>query len=175
MIKTFSSEVLCYSDQKPFQICVANMFARQVTRTREMRKCLLAPVVIWIQNSYGYCTLPSPSPLRKQRPVISQGTSGALDLLTECIVWWWWFSHWVVSRSCHPMDCSLPSFSVHGISQARILEWVAISCLRGSAWPRDQTHVSYIASDCRWILDWLNHQGSQLMKFQQSHREKYFW
>ena len=41
------------------------------------------------------------------------------------------------------MDCSPPGFSVHGILQARILEWVAISS-RGSSWPRDQTHISYI-------------------------------
>ena len=34
---------------------------------------------------------------------------------------------------CDPMDCSLPSFSVHGILQARILEWVAISCSRVSS------------------------------------------
>ena len=47
------------------------------------------------------------------------------------------------------MDCSSPGFSVHGILQARILEWVAISSSGGSSWPRDRTHVSYIA---RWIL-----------------------
>ena len=41
--------------------------------------------------------------------------------------WWWWFSHWVVSNSCDPMGCSQPGSSVHGISQARTLEWVAIS------------------------------------------------
>ena len=34
---------------------------------------------------------------------------------------------------CDPMDCTLPGFSVHGISQARILEWVAISFSRGSS------------------------------------------
>ena len=38
---------------------------------------------------------------------------------------------------CDPMDCSLPGSSIHGISQARILEWVAISSSRGSSWPRD--------------------------------------
>ena len=43
-----------------------------------------------------------------------------------------------------PMDCSLPGSSVHGILQARILEWVAIS-FRGSSWPRDWTWVSSIA------------------------------
>ena len=38
---------------------------------------------------------------------------------------------------CHPMDCSLPGSSTHGIFQARILEWVAISFSRGSSQPRD--------------------------------------
>ena len=45
---------------------------------------------------------------------------------------------------CDPMDCSLPGASVHGIFQARILEWVAISFSRGSSQPRDQTQVSHI-------------------------------
>ena len=45
---------------------------------------------------------------------------------------------------CHPMDCSLPGSSVHGILQARILEWVSIPFSRGSSWPRDQTRVSCI-------------------------------
>ena len=43
------------------------------------------------------------------------------------------------------MSCSPPGSSVHGISQARILEWVAISSSRGSSWPRDQTRVSSIS------------------------------
>ena len=43
---------------------------------------------------------------------------------------------------CDPMDCSLPGSPVHGILQARVLEWVAISSSRGSSQPRDQTHVS---------------------------------
>ena len=45
---------------------------------------------------------------------------------------------------CDPMDCSLLGSSVHGISQARILEWVAISSSGGSAWSRNQTQVFYI-------------------------------
>ena len=40
------------------------------------------------------------------------------------------------------MDCIKPGSSVHGISQARVLEWLAISFSRRSSWPRDQTHVS---------------------------------
>ena len=40
-------------------------------------------------------------------------------------------SHYVVSNSLYPMDCSPPGSSVHRISQARILEWIAISFSRG--------------------------------------------
>ena len=47
------------------------------------------------------------------------------------------------------MDCSPPGFSVHGISQARILEWVEISISRGAPRSRDQTRVSFIGE---WIL-----------------------
>ena len=61
----------------------------------------------------------------------------------------------LVSKPCptlsDPMGCSLPGSSVHGTSQARILEWTAISFSRGSSQPRDQTWVSCIG---RWILYW---------------------
>ena len=46
---------------------------------------------------------------------------------------------------CDPMDCSLVGSSVHRIFQARILEWVAISFLRESPWPRDWTRVSCVS------------------------------
>ena len=46
---------------------------------------------------------------------------------------------------CNPMDCSLLGFSVYEISQARILEWVAISFSQGSSRPKDSTHISCIA------------------------------
>ena len=42
------------------------------------------------------------------------------------------------------MDCSPPGSSVYGISQERILEWIAISFSRGSSQPRGQTHISCI-------------------------------
>ena len=45
---------------------------------------------------------------------------------------------------CDPMGCSLPGSSIHGILQARVLEWVAISFSRGSSRPRDRTQVSHI-------------------------------
>ena len=54
-----------------------------------------------------------------------------------------------VAQSCltlwDPLDCSPPSPYVHRISQARILQWVAISCSRGSCWPRDQNLIACIA------------------------------
>ena len=43
---------------------------------------------------------------------------------------------------CDPLDCSPPRSSVHGILQARILEWVTMPSSRGSSQPRDQTHIS---------------------------------
>ena len=61
------------------------------------------------------------------------------------------------------MGCSPPGSSVGGISQIRILEWVATSFSRGFSWPRDQTHVSYVAGSlllCWWILNRLSHQGN---------------
>ena len=45
---------------------------------------------------------------------------------------------------CDPMDCSPPGFSAHGISQARILGWIAISSSRGSSQLRGQTCISCI-------------------------------
>ena len=46
---------------------------------------------------------------------------------------------------CDHVGCRQPGSSVHGILQARVLEWVAISFSRGSSWPRDQAHISFIA------------------------------
>ena len=53
-----------------------------------------------------------------------------------------------MSDSATP-ETSPPGSSVHGIFQARVLEWVAISFSRGSSQPRDQTQVSCIAGRCK--------------------------
>ena len=63
---------------------------------------------------------------------------------------------------CHPKDCSLPFSSVHGIIQARILEWVAIPFSRGSSWSRDQTQVWSCTAGSLYHL---SHQGSHLYVF----------
>ena len=58
---------------------------------------------------------------------------------------------------CDPVDCNLSDSSVHGIFQARVLEWIAISFSRGSSRPRNWTRVSHIAGR-RFTC--LSHQGS---------------
>ena len=74
---------------------------------------------------------------------------------------------WCASKSlplcptlCHSMDCSPPGCSVHGILQARILEWVAIFSYRGSFQPRDQTHICYVSCIGRQVLYHWCHLGS---------------
>ena len=58
---------------------------------------------------------------------------------------------------CDPMDYSPPGSSVHGISQARILEWVAMPFSRESSQPRDQTHISCTAG--RFFTAWATREG----------------
>ena len=64
----------------------------------------------------------------------------------------WKWSYLVMSDSLQPMDCGLPGSPVHGIFQARILEWVAISFSRRPSWPRDWTRVSHIVG--RHVTIW---------------------
>ena len=61
------------------------------------------------------------------------------------------------SLTLQPVDCSPPGSSVHGILQARRLEWVAISFSRGPSQPRDQTQVSCMEGRFFYRL---RHQGS---------------
>ena len=59
---------------------------------------------------------------------------------------------------CNPTDYSLPGSSVHGILQARILEWVCHFLLQGSSWPRDWTRVSCIAG--RFFTMWATREAN---------------
>ena len=81
--------------------------------------------------------------------VISHHEKGYLWLLLaqrELVKWKWSCS--VMSDSLWPVDSSPPSSSVHGILQANLLEWVAISFSRGSSRSRDQIQFSHIAGRC---------------------------
>ena len=118
--------------------------------------------------------------LQKRRQAIRYGLDQTCYILTcfahwfsMCIYGQWWFicSHscCLVAKLCptlcNPMDYSLPGSPVHGIFQARMLEWVAISFSTGSSWPRDQTHVSSLAAGFftteppgkLYLLTWLPH------------------
>ena len=64
---------------------------------------------------------------------------------------------------CDPMDCSLSGSSVHGIFQARILQWVAISSSRGSSQPRDGTRISCFSCIAGRFFTTEPHQGSPAM------------
>ena len=73
---------------------------------------------------------------------------------------------------CDPMDCSLPGSSIHGILQARVLEWVAISFSRGSSWPRDRTQVSCIAG--RRFTLWATREARRWVQKRSSHSVEYY-
>ena len=70
---------------------------------------------------------------------------------------------------CDPRVCSPPGPSVHGILQARIVEWVAISFSRGSFLARDATCVSRVSCIGRWVLYLLSHQGSPILSLSHTH------
>ena len=61
-------------------------------------------------------------------------------------------SHFSLILLCDPMGCSPPGSSVHGILQARILDWVAISFSRGSSRPRDWNWVSCDSCIAGWFF-----------------------
>ena len=80
--------------------------------------CHLFLYLLLLLGPYCFCPLLCPSLLESESEVIQ-----------------------LCPTLCDPMDCRLPGSSVHGIFQARVLEWVAISFSRGSSQPRDRTQV----------------------------------
>ena len=77
----------------------------------------------------------------------------------------------LVAQSCLPLcdhiNCSPPGSAVHGIPQARMLEWVAMPSSRGSSWPRDWTCISYVScigrpycADFILFYQWVFHQST---------------
>ena len=64
---------------------------------------------------------------------------------------------------CNPMDCSPPGSSVHGILQAKILEWISMLSSRESSLSRDHTHVSCSSCLAGRLFYLLTLQGSPLL------------
>ena len=88
----------------------------------------------------------------------------------------------LVTQSCptpyDPIDCHPPGSSVHGMLQARILEWVAIPFSRGSSWPRDQNSVSCTVGRffTIWATNWERLKDSHFfLRRKQSHQQQYIW
>ena len=91
---------------------------------------------------------------------------GQLESHLSCSTTEWLWRSVLVAQSCptlcDPMDCSLPSSSVHGILQDRILEWISIPFSRGSSQPRDQSRVSCIT--CGLFTIWATREAPFLSK-----------
>ena len=73
---------------------------------------------------------------------------------------------------CDPIDCSLPGSSVHGIFQARVLEWVAISFSRRVSQPRDWTRVSRTVG--RRFTIWATREAEKKKRERQRQKEKIY-
>ena len=77
-----------------------------------------------------------------------------------------------MSDTCDPMDYSQPGSSVHGILQARILEWIAISLCRESSQPRNWTWVSCTAG--RFFSNWATREAQYIAMRESVHRGSLF-
>ena len=85
--------------------------------------------------------------------------------VVKSLYWAFQITHyvWMLSRLSHVwlfVTLWTVDSSVHGILQARTLEWVAMPSSGRSSWPRDWTRVSYNSCIGKQVLCWLNHQGS---------------
>ena len=112
---------------------------------------ILIPVVIDSSWHFTWCTL--------QRSYINRVTIYSLVIFLSQFSQFWnsqvpcpceVFQSYLTL--CNPMDCSLPGFSVHGISQARVMEWVCISFSIESSRTRNWALVSHIAG--RFFTVW---------------------
>ena len=87
--------------------------------------------------------------------IVNNAVNINMNIVIVAAAKWW--------TLCDPMDCSSPGSSAHGISQSRILEWLAISFSRGSSQPRGRTCVSCIGRQVlyHWATRecWYEHWG----------------
>ena len=87
----------------------------------------------WKNSNNGAIIIITKNTISKLRIICTLGLYVCAESLQSCLT------------LCNPIDCSLPGSSVHGILQARTLEWVAMPSSRGSSWPRDWTCISCIS------------------------------
>ena len=130
---------------------VAISFSRRSSRTRDWTRvsCIVGRrFTIWATREVHLCKIGTRTTallqVEKLRltkgQAFAQSGGGGVQLLQSCPTF------------CDPMDCSPPDSTIHGISQVRILEWVAISFSRGSSQPRGQTNISRASCIGRRVL-----------------------
>ena len=73
-------------------------------------------------------------------------------IIMDCHIWNTLLSSQLCLILCNPLNCSPPGYSVRGIFQVRILDWVVISSSRGSFRPKDQTPVSRVFCIAGWVF-----------------------
>ena len=100
--------------------------SREEEKTELQWLCILSHILLWCQFQLIF---PTRCPIECLYHPVKESESEVAQL---CLT------------LCDPMDCSLPGSSVHGIFQATVLEWIAISFSRGSSQPRNRTRVSHI-------------------------------
>ena len=115
-----------------------HLFRAICVQSQHMKCVLLLWVEVKFEEHSSWC----------DPPTLRWGGMGAVV---------WWFTRLIVSKYCDIKDGSPPGSSVHGISQARTLERVAISFSKESSLPRDWTQVSYIAGGV--FTDWAISRG----------------
>ena len=121
------------------------------TTQQSSRGCGAHPELVWNDEPGCKARLTAPAPPTTPRSGRDSGPAtgqtchliflgaSVRSFANECVLSRIWFF-------------STPGSSIHGISQARLLEWVAISFSRGSSWPRDWTHVSWHSCMSRQVL-----------------------
>ena len=118
--------------------------ALRMTRSTALLKNLYPGDLNCMTSSHVTSLSPTASAILKK--MMAHPSEGSFQVLSLSVLYASWPLMCAQMQSyltlCDPKDSSSPGSSVHGISQARILEWVAISSSRGSSQTRDQTRVS---------------------------------
>ena len=102
----------------------------------------------WLKSGKGVC----------QNYVWSPTYLTYVQTLCVCVCVCYHFITQSCSILCDPMDCGSPGFSVHGILQARIIQWIVIRFCKGSSWLKDWTQMSCTAG--RFFTIWATREAS---------------
>ena len=115
------------------------------------------PPVMFLWTSWWIFS--TPDPYSETQSLLSRRPQSESEVAQSC------------PTLCNPMDCSLPGSSVHGIFQAIVLEWIAISFSRGSSQPRDRTRVSRII-DRRFTVWATSQKGTIKQRYWEAERRQ---